>query len=156
MGSWLWDAGSTGRVRRPFKGCHAASTVFETAEHAFDGAAALVKRLAEAAFPALVGLGRDVGDRALLFDEVADAVAVIGPVGVDDAAHRQAHQQRLTGLAVGRRSRRHQEGERSFLAVDDGVDLGVAPAPADADRAVSLVMDPSPRCAARPLSSSRH
>jgi len=54
-----------------------AAAVLETAELALDGIAALVEGLAEAAFPAPVTLGRDVGDRALLFDQVADAVAVI-------------------------------------------------------------------------------
>ena len=111
-----------------------ASAVLEAAEHALDGIAAFVEGLAEAAFPAAVGFGRDVGDRALLFDEVADAVAVIGAVGVDDAARRQVRQQPYARLAVGRLSGRQQEGERSPLAVGDGMDLGVASASADADR----------------------
>ena len=63
-----------------------AAAVLKAAEHPLDGVATLVERFAEAAFPAPVALGRDVGDRALLFDQVADAVAVIGAVGVDDAA----------------------------------------------------------------------
>ena len=63
-----------------------AAAVLETAEHALDGVAALVETFAEAAFPASVALGRDVGDRALLLDQVTAAVAVVGAVGVDDAA----------------------------------------------------------------------
>ena len=63
-----------------------AAAVFESAEHALDGVAAFVEGLAEAAFPAPVALGQDVGDRALLLDQLADAIAVIGAVGVDDAA----------------------------------------------------------------------
>ena len=63
-----------------------AAAVLEAAEHTLDRVAAFVESFAEAAFPAPVALGRDVGDRALLFDQVADAVAVIGAVGVDDAA----------------------------------------------------------------------
>ena len=66
-------------------GCE-ASAVLEAAEHALDGVAALVEGFAEAAFPAPVALGRDVGDSPLLFDQIADAVAVIGAVPVDDAA----------------------------------------------------------------------
>ena len=62
------------------------AAVLETAEHALDGVAALVEGLAEAAFPAPVALRRDVGDRVLLLDQVTDAVAVIGAVGVDEAA----------------------------------------------------------------------
>ena len=45
-----------------------ATAVLEASEHPLDGVAALVEGFAEAAFPALVALERDVGDRALLFD----------------------------------------------------------------------------------------
>lgn len=62
------------------------AAVLQAAEHALDGVAAFVERLAEAAFPAPVTFGRDIGDRALFLDQIADAVAVIGTVGVDDAA----------------------------------------------------------------------
>ncbi len=68
-----------------------AAAVLEAAEHALYGVAALVESLAEAAFPAAIGFGRDVGDRSLLFDEVADAVAVVSAIGVNDAAQGQAH-----------------------------------------------------------------
>lgn len=66
-----------------------ASAVLEAAEHALDRVASLVEAAAEAAFPASVGLGRDVGNSALLLDEVADTVGIIGAVGMDDAAGRQ-------------------------------------------------------------------
>jgi hypothetical protein len=82
-----------------------ASAVLEAAEHPLDGVAALMEGLAEAAFPAPVALGRDVGKRALLLDQVTDAIAVIST-----------------------------KGERSAVAIGNGVDLGVASAPADADR----------------------
>ena len=59
-----------------------AAAVLEAAEHPLNGVAAFVEGFAKAVFPAPVALGRDVGDRALLFDQVADAVAVIGAVGV--------------------------------------------------------------------------
>ena len=42
----------------------------------------------------------------------------------------------LGRLAVGGLARCQQEGERSALAIGDGVDLGVASAPADPDRLV--------------------
>lgn len=83
-----------------------ASAVLEAAEHALDGIATLVEGFAEAAFPAAVALGRDVGDRALILDQIADAVAVIGAVGVDDAAPGQGVEQVLGGAAVGGLSRR--------------------------------------------------
>ena len=63
-----------------------AAAVLEAAEHSLDRVAAFVECFSEAAFPAPVALGRDVGDRALLFDQVADAVAFIGAVSVDDSA----------------------------------------------------------------------
>ena len=52
-----------------------AAAVLEAAEHTLDGVAAFVEGLAEAAFPAPVALGRDVGDRALLFNQVAETRA---------------------------------------------------------------------------------
>jgi hypothetical protein len=111
-----------------------ASAVFEAAEHALDGVAALVEGLAEAAFPDAVALGRDVGDGTLILNDIADAVAVVGAVGMDDAPSRQVRQQSLARLAIGGLARCQQEGERSSLSIGDGVDLGVATAPADADR----------------------
>lgn len=73
-------------VRELVVACGEPSAVLEAAEHALDGVAALVEGFAEAAFPAPVGLGRDVGNRTLFLDQVADAVAVVGAVGVDNAA----------------------------------------------------------------------
>ena len=43
-----------------------ATAVLEASEHPLDGVAALVGGFAEAAFPAPVALGRDIGDRAAL------------------------------------------------------------------------------------------
>ncbi len=63
--------------------------------------AASVEGLAKAGFPDAIALGRDVGDRALVLDQVADAVAVIGAVGMDNAAPGQGVQQVLGGAAVG-------------------------------------------------------
>jgi len=111
-----------------------ASAVLEAAEHPFDGVASLVEGFAEASFPAPVALGRNVGDGALFLDQVADAVAVIGAVGVDDTAPGKRGQQLLGCPAVRRLARRQQEGERPAVAIGDRVDLGIAAAPADADR----------------------
>ena len=114
-------------------GCQAAA-VFEAAEHALYGIAGFVEAPAEAAFPDPVGFWRDVRDGALLLDQVADAVAVVSAVGMDDAVRRQTGQKMLRCLAVGVLARCQQEGERSALAVGERVDLGVASAAADADR----------------------
>ena len=83
--------------------------VLQTAEHALDGVAALVEGLAEAAFPHARALWRDVRDRALALDQVADAVGVVGTVGMDDAPFRQIDQQMLGRAAVGRLPRRQMK-----------------------------------------------
>ena len=124
-----------------------AAAVLEAAEHALDGVAALVEAAAEAAFPEPIGLGRDVRNGILTLDQAPDAVAVVGAVGMNDAARRQARQQLLGRLAVSGLARCQQEGERSALAVGDRVDLGVAATPADADRL--MVSPPSPPAAER-------
>ena len=77
-----------------------ASAVLEATEHALDGVTALVEGFAEAAFPGAIALGRDVGNGALLLDDVADAVAVVSAVGVDDASSWQVCQKPLARLAV--------------------------------------------------------
>ena len=111
-----------------------AAAVLEATEHALDGVSALVEDAAEAGFPAAVGLGRDVRDGLLALDQIADAVAVIRPVGVDDAARGQVAQQHVRHATVGSLARRQVERERSALCVGDRVKLGVSATPADADR----------------------
>lgn len=79
-------------------------------------------------------LWRDVRDRALILDQVADAVGVVGTVGLDDAPLGQVDQQMLGRAAIGRLARRQMKGERAAMAVGDGVDLGVPATPTAADR----------------------
>jgi hypothetical protein len=67
-------------------------------------------------------------------DQFADAVGVVGTIGMDDAALGQAGQQVLGRPAVRRLTRGKVEGERPTASVGDGVDLGVASAPTAADR----------------------
>jgi hypothetical protein len=114
-------------------GCEAAA-VLAPAEHALDGVTPLVEGAAEAAFPSPVGLWRDIRHGPLALDQVADAVAVVGSVGMDDAADREACEERLGGAAVCGLIGYQVEGERPALRVSDGMDLGVPAAPADADR----------------------
>ena len=80
-----------------------AAAVFEAAGRALNGVAALVKWLAEAVRPVPIGLWRDVWNRALLLDQVADMIAVTGAVGTEDATLRQAFSRcsapRLTPIA---------------------------------------------------------
>ena len=111
-----------------------ATAVLEPAEHALDSIAAFVECLAEATRPKPVGLWRDVRDSALGFDQVANTVGVICAVGMDDTPLRQIDEQRFRRTAVCRLTRRQVEGEWSAVSIGDGVDLGIATAPADADR----------------------
>ena len=111
-----------------------ATAVLQAAEPALDGVAALVEGVAEAALPTTVAFRRDVGDRALILDQISDADAVVGAVGMDDATPGQGCKQMLGSPAVRRLPRRQQEGERSALPFGDSMGLGVAAAPADADR----------------------
>ena len=113
-------------------GCE-PSEVLEAAEHALDGVPALVKHGAEAAFPASGDLGGDVWGCALVLDQLAHRVGVVGAIGQDDAAFRQPGEQRLRRPAVGGLARRQEEGERTALTVCKGVELGVASASRGAD-----------------------
>ena len=82
-------------------GCEAAA-VLEATEHTLDGVAALVEFHAKAAFPQAVALWRDVRDRTLALDQLADAVGVVSTVGMDDAPFGQLSQQMLGCATVGR------------------------------------------------------
>ena len=129
--------------------CGKATAVLKAAEHAFDGVAAFVEGLAEAAFPHSGALWRDVRDSALAFDQVADVVGVVGTVGMHDAPFGQVDQQMLGRAAVGRLTGRQVEGEWPAVAVGNGVNLGIAAAPATTDRLrVSPPLPPAAeRCA---------
>jgi hypothetical protein len=92
-------------------------------EEAFDKVALAVKRLAEAGFPFAVGLGRDVGHRALRLDQIADAIRVISLVGQNDGARIEAIEQaERSGPVVGLAGCQ-AEPDRETLGIDDGVDL---------------------------------
>ena len=101
-----------------------ASEVLELAKEALDLVALSVECLREAGPPLAVGLGRDVGDRALALDQVADGVAVVSLVAEHDGARCEAVEQRQRGGGVVRLPCRQAEPEREALPIDDRVDLG--------------------------------
>jgi hypothetical protein len=105
-----------------------AAEVLEAAEHAFDGVAVAVEIGREAALPAAVGLGRDIGGGALVFDPAAHRVAVIALVGVHDLGAGEAVEQGLGGEAIGHLAAGQRERDRPAQAVGEGVDFGGAPA----------------------------
>lgn len=115
----------------------------------FDGVAAFVERPGEAAFPAPVGLGRDVRNRALALDQLADRVAVIGLVAKHDGARREIVEQDIGSAAVADITPSQQEAERPAGVVGERVELAVAAATADPDRLEAGPPFPPPaeRCA---------
>lgn len=98
--------------------------MLEVAEEALDLVALALEGLREAGPPFAVGLGRDVGHRALGFDQVADGVAVIGLVAEDYGARFEPVEQRQRGGRVVRLRCRQAEPEMQALPVDGRVDLG--------------------------------
>lgn len=71
--------------------------------------------------PSPVAFGRDARDRLRALDQVADAVAVMGPIDMDDVPGRQIDPQSL--LLRGRRplGRASVEGERPTWGIGDGM-----------------------------------
>lgn len=102
--------------------------MLQLGEEALDEVALAVEPLTEARLPAPVALGRDVGRGALILDQLADAVGVVGLVGQHDGARAEAVKQRVGDLPVVRLPGGQAEPDREALRVDDDVDLGREPA----------------------------
>ena len=98
--------------------------MLQFAEEALDLVAFAVERLREAGSPLSVGLGRDVRDRALAFDQVADGVAIISLVAENDGARCEPVEKFQRGGRVMRLPCGQAEPEREALPIDDRVDLG--------------------------------
>ena len=111
--------------------------MLELAEEALDLIALAVERFAEAGLPLAVGLGGDVGHRALRLDQVADGVAVIGLVTEHNRARCEPVEQGQRGRCVVGLTRAQAEPERETLPVDDRVDLGREPASGSTETMIS-------------------
>lgn len=111
-----------------------APPVLEPAEHALDEIALLVGLRVEGVDVLAGGVVGDDGRRAALDQELAQLVGVIGGVGQAEARARKGLQQRPGKGGVAALSGGYFEGDEASLAIDDGVDLGRAPAPRTADR----------------------
>jgi len=70
----------------------------------------------------------------VVLDLLANGIGVVGPVRHDQSTRQKAPEQSLGCAAVRCLAWRQQEGQRTALAVAQGVDLGGAPASADAER----------------------
>ena len=115
-----------------------AAEVLEAAEHALDGVAVAVEMGREAALPAPVGLGRDVGRSADGFDLAAYRVAAIALVGVQYFGRGEVIEQGVGGNAVGHLATGQQERDRAAEAVGQRVDFGGASAARAADRLIAF------------------
>lgn len=98
--------------------------MLQLGEEPLDEVALAVEPLAEARLPLAVALRRDVGCGALVLDQLADAVGVVGLVGQHDAARAEMIEQRVGDLAVVRLPGGQAEPDREPLRVDDNVYLG--------------------------------
>jgi hypothetical protein len=106
-----------------------AAEVLQLREEALDQVALAVEALAEAGFSAPVALGRDVGRGALVLDQLADAIGVVGLIRQHDGSRDEMVEQRVGDLPVMHLPCRQAEPDREPLRVDDDVDLGREPAP---------------------------
>lgn len=104
-----------------------AAEVLELGEEPLDEVTLAIEALAEAGLPAPVALGRDVWRGALVLDQRADAVGVIGLVRQHDGARAEMLEQRIGDLPIVGLSCRQAEPDRETLRVDDDVDLGREP-----------------------------
>ena len=103
--------------------------MLELAEEPLDQIALAIEPLAEAWFPFAIGFGRNVGDRALGLDEVADAIGIIGFVREYDGALIETVEQMICRWPIMRLICCQAEPDREPLRVDDCVDFGREAAP---------------------------
>ncbi len=115
-----------------------APEVLELAEETLDQIAFAVEHLAEARFPFSIGFGRDVGNRALRFDQVSYAIGVISFVGENDGAMIKAIEQAERGGSVMGLPCCQAEPDREPLGVDNRVDLGRETAPGATETMISI------------------
>jgi hypothetical protein len=101
--------------------------VLQLREEPLDQVALAIKALAEAGLPLPVALSRNVRRGALVLDQFANAVSIIGLVGQDDGMRAKVVEQGVGDLAVVRLSCGQPEPDRETLRVDDDVDLGREP-----------------------------
>jgi hypothetical protein len=102
--------------------------VLQLGEEPLDEVALAVEPLAEARLPAPVALRRDIGRRALILDQLADAIGVVGLVGQHDGSRAEMIEEAIGDLAAVRLPSGQAEPDREALGIDDDVDFGRKPA----------------------------
>jgi hypothetical protein len=126
-----------------------APEILQSAEHALDGVAIAVEERREAILPFSVGLGRDVGHRAVFLDLPTDRIRVVTLVGVQDLAGRKPSEKLRAGRAIGNLAACEHEREWPALRILQCMDLRRPPAARATDRLVFLPPFPpeAERCA---------
>lgn len=84
----------------------------------------LPEPFAEAGLPLSVALGRDVGHRALVLDQLSDAIGIVRFVRYHDGARAEVVEQLIGDLPVVCLPGGQAEPAREALRVDNDVDLG--------------------------------
>jgi hypothetical protein len=90
--------------------------------------AVVIEGFAEARFQFAIAFWRDVERGALVLDQLADAVSVVGLVGQYDGPRAQMVEERIGDLAVMRLPGGPAEPDRELLRVNNDVDLRREPA----------------------------
>jgi hypothetical protein len=98
--------------------------VLQLGEEALDQVTLAVEPLAEAGFPTPIALRRDVRSGALLLDQRAHAVGIIGLVRQHDRARAELIEQRVGDLPIVRLPSGQAEPDREALRIDERMDLG--------------------------------
>ncbi len=105
-----------------------ASEVLELVEETFHEVALAVQVMGCGALLPAVPLGRDVGARAVVSNELEDGAGVAAAVGDGVPGRLKAVKEGRHGNLVGGLARGDHEAARQAKAVDDDVDFGAQPA----------------------------
>lgn len=126
-----------------------AAEVFQPTEHALDGIPPAIEHTAERRLEAPVGLRWDVRGGTSPVHGLAHCIGVVATIRDQQRVWRQQRQQGEGGTAVGGLAAGQSERARPAMFVAQRVELGGAPAPADADRLRPLPPFPpaAQRCA---------
>ncbi len=102
--------------------------MLQLGEEPLNQVALAVEPLAEARLPAPIASGRDVGRGALVLDQRADAIGVVGLVRQHDGAWPEMVEKSVGDLPVMLLPGGQAESDWESLRIDDDVDLGREPA----------------------------
>ncbi len=115
-------------------------------EETFDEVALAVQVMGCGAPLPAIPLGRDVGARAMVGNELEDGAGVIAAVGDGVPGRLKAVKEGGHGSLVGGLARGDQEAARPAKAVDDDVDFGARPASRASDGVVRTPFFPPAAC----------